>query len=250
MPRAQKGFSLIEIMVVVAIIAILAALSVAAYGRIGAASAPRNAINDLTAALTRARTSAIETQSDVWVIFYPTFDKRTPATTGGPGAYFTYQDKQGTFNNAAGGAGEVYYRAGTGGVNFDPVAGTLYGSPGNEGRLIDSVYLDDYPGKNVLLALPASGPITMAAKDLPFATLLVNSACTFCLNAGVPRGAIIFGPDGSARFVDSVGGAVAVNGALAVNRAQALVLKNTTETRLYVVAVSGPTAYIGMYDKL
>lgn len=237
-------------MVVVAIIAILASMAVAAYGRIGASSAPRNAINDLTASLTRARNAATENQSDVWVIFYPTYDRRTNALTGGPGAYFLYEDKAGRFNVASGGvATEVYYRTTAGGVSFDPVANTLFGSTSVEGRLIDSVFLDDYPGNNVVFALPTGG-VTMTAKEAPFTGLAVGSACTFC---SANRGAIIFSAEGSARFVDGTGTAVAANGAGAANRAQALTIKDrptpTTETRVYVVAVSGPTAFIGMYDK-
>jgi prepilin-type N-terminal cleavage/methylation domain-containing protein len=252
MRRAQAGVSLLEIMVVVAIIGVLAGLSVAAYGKIGAASAPRNAVNDLTAALTRARSAATESQSDVWVIVYPAFNKSPPAASGGPGAYFLYEDKAGTFNRAAGGAaGEVYYQGGAGGVSFDPVADTLYGTASAEGRLLDSAFLDEYPGRNVLFALPTGG-VTMAASDPPFAGLPVASACTFCSGAPL-RGAIIFSADGSARFVDGSGAPVAANGAAAFNRAHALTLKDrptpTTETRVYVVAVSGPTAFIGTYAK-
>ncbi len=252
MRRAQAGVSLLEIMVVVAIIGVLAGLSVAAYGKIGAASAPRNAVNDLTAALVRARSAATENQSDVWVVIYPAFNKSPAAAAGGPGAYFLYEDKAGTFNRSSGGSGgEVYYRSGAGGVDFDPVANTLYGSSSSEGRLLDSVYLDEYPGRNVLFALP-SGGVTMTSAEPPFAGLPVGSACTFC--SGTPlRGAIIFSADGAARFVDGTGAAVAANGAAAVNRAHALTLKDrptpTTETRVYVVAVSGPTAFIGTYAK-
>ena len=257
--RRPRGFSLIEVTIVTGIIAVITGLSIAAYRQVGFASAPQNAINDLTSYLTRARNRAIEVrgraqsplqvyraierQTDVWVIFYPEYKKTSPvAATGGPGAYFIFEDRRLTFNRSSGGvATEVYYQTGAGGIAFDPVAGTLSGTTNIEGALIEAVYLDDYAGRNVSLALPDGG-VTMGVNDVPFNGLTVGSACTFCSG-------IVFAPDGSARFVDGAGGAVAASGATSLARAHAVTVKNTTDTRVYVVAVSGPTAYVGMYDK-
>ena len=55
--------------------------------------------------------------------------------------------------------------------------------------------------------------------------------------------------DPAASLDAGAGGAVAASGATSLARAHAVTVKNTTDTRVYVVAVSGPTAYVGMYDK-
>ncbi len=249
----RRGVTLIEIMVVIAIIGVLTTLSIASYSQIGAASAPRNAINDLSAQLVRARNRAAESQADVWVIVYPTFHKQTladptaNAATGGPGAYFLYEDKSMGFNRPTGGSStEVYYQTGATGIDFDPVAKTISGTTSLEGKLIDEVYFDDYPGKNVTFGLPAA-TLALTAKQAPFNGVTLSSACTFC--SGTPlRGAVVFSPDGSARFVDSAGLTVASAGATAQSRAHALTLKNSLNTRVYVVGISAPTAYIAAYD--
>jgi|GEM_PF-1934987 len=250
---SRKGVTLIEIMVVIAIIGVLTTLSIASYQQIGTASAPRNAVNDLTAQLIRARTRAAESQADVWFIIYPTFHKRTltnpaaNAATGGPGAYFLFEDRAMTFNTNAGLSTEVYYRPAAAGVDFDPVADTLVGSTSVEGRFIDAIYLDEYAGQNVSIALPVGG-VTMVAKDAPFAGMPVATACTFC--SGTPlRGAVVFSPDGSARFIDGDGNSVGASGGTAVSRAHGIAVKNFKDTRVYVVGVSAPTAYIAAYDK-
>jgi prepilin-type N-terminal cleavage/methylation domain-containing protein len=249
MLRSRRGFSLIEIMIVVAILGVLAGLSVAAYGRIGAASAPRNAINDLSSSLLRARTMAVENQSDVYFIVYPTSTAAgvTATSAGGHGAYFLYEDKAGTFNLAASTTStSVYYRTGTGGVAFVPSLAFVSGTTFAEGRVIDKTYLDDYAGKNVVFDKPTG--LAMTASEAPFSGLTLGSACTFC--TGDPlRGAIVFSGDGTARFINGDGDPVAATGTTSVSRAHALTLMNLTQTRVYVVAVSGPTAFIGTYDR-
>lgn len=241
-------------MVVIAIIAVLTGIALVSYQQIGTASAPRNAVNDLSAQLVRARTRAAESQADVWFILYPTFHKQTlvnPATnaaTGGPGAYFLFEDRAMTFNIPGGGAStEVYYRPAASGFDFDPVTNRIAGDTSAEGRLIDAVYLDEYQGQNVSIALPTGG-VTMVAKDAPFAGMPMATACTFC--SGTPlRGAIVFSPDGSARFIDGNGDTVGASGATAASRAHGIAVKNAKDTRVYVVGVSAPTAYIATYDK-
>lgn len=245
-----KGFTLLEIVIVLAIIAVIAGLAVAAYTNVGTASAPRNALNDFSAGLVRARSMAIENQSNVWLIVYPDFNKQTMSNAGGKGAWFIYEDRNGTFGLASGAptSTDVYWLSSAGGVAFDPAADTIRGSTETEGALRDAVYLDDYAGNNVEFGLPTGG-ITMTAAHAPFASLSVTTDCTFC--SGTPaRGAIVFSPDGSARFINDAGAVVASAGATSVSRARAVVLKDkqTPATRTWVVAVSGPTSFVGTYE--
>lgn len=249
-PFRPRGFSLIEMMVVIAIVGVLTAMSVAAYQEIGTASASQNAVNEMVGAMVRARARAAERQTDVWVVVHPGFDKRANSLSGGEGAYFVFEDKKLNFNAASAGAlasGDVSYRW-VGGISFSPLSsGQLSGT---NGKLIDSAIFEEHPGRSVKMDIPGAG-FTLGPTEAPFAGMIVTSGCSFCSIGplGAPRGAIVFSPDGSARFIDGVGLPAAASGAGTANRAHSIALSSKKKHRLYVVAVSGPTAFIGAFKK-
>lgn len=204
--RRFRGFTLIELMLVLAIVAVLTGLAFSGFQAVNQASAPQNAINDLAGALNRAKSRAAERQTDVWVIIYPGFNRRSspPAATGGPGAFFIVEDRLLEFNR--GGtvpSGEVRYN------NFDPTGtspvlrATSYPTP--TAFLLDEYYFDNYSNAPPRFVSP---PSVRGSLGDPFGSIALTNPCSFCVpGGGVPvnRGAVVFSADGSALFLDAGG---------------------------------------------
>jgi prepilin-type N-terminal cleavage/methylation domain-containing protein len=235
----SKGFTLIEMLVVLAIVAVMMAMGFAAYQRIGVQGAAQNAAHDLYSAISKARAMAQDSGSDVWLIVYP--QGRRAAATGGPGAYFIVQDLAGDFGTDTG----VYkYEAFDLPDEFRPAQGAV-------SRLVEARFLEDYPGQRVRFGvLPLTHPSTVRFKA-PFPDM-GRSACTMC--GTNDRGAVVFAADGSARFRDADGDDVTPSGGTAQGRAVSLGLREgnanaALDTRSYLFAISGPTGYVSFFDK-
>lgn len=196
--RLRRGFTLLEMMVVVAIIGIVSAMSVSTFSQLGARNATQSAANDIHSMLQSMRARATLRGSDVYVIVYPTYKKTgltTGTTTGGPGAIFFYEDADGDFMTGTGscnGASECSW------TNFNPPL-DVRSAPTERDRLVQSIFLDDYPKANVRFGKELS-----KVYGVPFKALDASAntlGCSFC---GGVRGAVVFS-DGQALFVDAGG---------------------------------------------
>lgn len=227
----SRGFTLIELMVVVAIMGIMIALAVGAWGKIGRRSNPRNAAVDLLGALSSARARAMDRNERVWVLVYPTI--KPTGANGGKGGYFVVEDPDLTFQT-------------TGYPAFDPTNSTTwYGTGGQLWKVTSKTFLENYDKKNVIFGKTVT---PAAAYPAPFATV-APVACSFC--SGAPaHGAIVFQGTGSAWFLDGAGAiqSAAMNGTATVaSRTGALALNATDENEAFLFAISGPTGFVGYY---
>jgi prepilin-type N-terminal cleavage/methylation domain-containing protein len=172
----RRGFTLIEMLIVVAIAGILAGLAVSTFGR----AKPRQKLTgftiELRGLLHGARQTALLTGKPVVVMVFP-----DQATSSGTGRLIVYQDGNGDFFSAAAT------------VNFggyDPttkVAGTLS----------EVLEVADLP-PNVRVG-PVDGMGSAATLKAPFAGIAINTRCGFCGGTG-GRGAIVFNPLGNVTF--------------------------------------------------
>lgn len=199
--RPSRGFTLLELMVVVAIIGLVSSMAAATATRIGSRNATQNAASDLSSMLQKARARAEQRGSDVYVIVYPTMT-RTGVVTGGSGAIFIYDDANGDFLTGTGGC------TGSAGpdcswANFVPPTNIVPPAASND-RLLEAIYLDNYTKKNVRFGKPST--TTFAA---PFATIsgaAANAGCSFCA-AG--KGAVVFTGEQQLLFLNNTGAPVA-----------------------------------------
>jgi len=207
--RTNLGFTLIELMVVVAVVGVLATLAVTTFGRQKPRQTLDNQALELRSLLHGARQTALTTGQPVVVMLFPDYAVGTPSI----GRLIVYQD----------GAGSFFQTAAA--VNFDnvsvaqPVAG-----PGSE--VLDRL---DLPFG--VIVGPTAGQGAGAVMPPPFAGIAIDKACGFCTGAN-RRGAIVFDPGGSASFYDRAGAPLA----LPAGASFSLTSADAAEVRTLVVA--------------
>lgn len=211
--RRRAGFTVLELVVVLAIVSILVALGVAGYEAIGRKGSSRNAAADLYTAISQAKIEATSRGVDVWLIFYPQAARGGDGDGGtGHGAYFLYEDTNGQFlaNDWA---------------SFSPASS---GQP-DGGRLLQKVFLDEYDNR-VLFGL-------RPGVDAGSSTTLASSGCSFCDGTGADqRGALVFRGEGGTFLIDSGGNRSTERASLAI--------KSTDGQQGYLYTVSSATGFI------
>ena len=186
--QRASGFTLLEVMVVVAIIGILAGLSVTTLSRMQPRMDVMGALDDLSATLAQAQARAQAGGGDVWVVFVPT---STGTSTRARGGILVYEDLD---RDLAFGALVIND------------AGQLVTAPEPGDELLGTTWYDDEPfqGRVQLALKPGEG----FSLNAPFSG--AAATCNFCSNGpGGLRGAIVFQANGEVRLVDGTGAQVA-----------------------------------------
>jgi prepilin-type N-terminal cleavage/methylation domain-containing protein len=213
------GYTLIELVVVLAILGVLVGLSMVAYTEVGRRGALQNAAFDFQGVLSSARTRAVSRGYPVWVLVFPTFSRT--AKTGGLGSFAVVEDQNGTYLRIA--------------------QAVMSSEVADLEGVTQVTYLQDYSKKARFEALTPGRTDLFGA---PFKGLSVQT-CSFCSGAGYPRGAVVFFPDGGARFVDGDGGFLSTPN-------QSLAFSSVEGRSQYLFAISGPAGYMATFapDKL
>ncbi|HEX8820019.1 MAG TPA: prepilin-type N-terminal cleavage/methylation domain-containing protein [Archangium sp.] len=215
------GYTLLELMITLAIVSILAGLSVMGYAAVGRRGALQNVSFDLQGVMGAARTRAVSRGHPVWVVLFPAASHK--AKTGGLGAFMVVEDRNGGF-----------MRSPLSPLELPLVVDDLEG-------VSETYFLEDYSKK------VRFGALTPGRTDLfgaPFSGMTVQT-CSFCSGADHPRGAIVFLPDGGARFVDG-------QGTFLSTANQTMAFSSLEGRKQHLFAISGPAGYMASFavDKL
>jgi Tfp pilus assembly protein FimT len=220
-------------MTAVAIMGILAALAAYSMQGMSKRASLTTAANDFISAINLAKSRAVATNSNVWVLVYPNLDAvAAGGEVAGPnGAWFVYEDRDGDFAASF--------------TSFDPAAPAV----GTNDRLNGSINFIANYGKGNTVSKISFGLLTVQTLPAPFDALTCADAdtdcgCSFCSGAGTGRrGAIIFRPDGSAGLVDGGGNLLPANlGRLGLRGP-------TTSPADFRVVVSAPTSLVRAFSK-
>jgi prepilin-type N-terminal cleavage/methylation domain-containing protein len=175
-PR-PRGFTVVELVTVVAIAAVLAALAYVSFGRLRPRARLADASNELVAIVHGARQHALATGNDVVVMVFPQF--AGPDSTG---RVVVYEDGDFALFNASATPNFGGYDAVT------PQAGPR------------SEVLVTYDLPRSVVVGPAAGAGAGSAMPAPLAGIPIDVDCSFCATSGDRRGAIRFDPRGRATF--------------------------------------------------
>lgn len=225
-----RGFTLLEVMMVVAIIGVLTALSVVTYDAVGKRGALQNAAFDLQGTLSMSRTRAMSRGYPVWVVVFSSANRQ--GQTGGAGAFMVVEDRASRFvkNPSALYSLELV-------PNVTSSRDELSGQVVETGEVSSVYFLDDYSKK---VRFGALKPGRVGQFGAPFSALAAQT-CSFCTTSGSLRGAIGFYPDGAARFYDGSGNPVSGTN-------HSLALSNVDGLNQQLFAISGPSGYMAAFS--
>ncbi|MFY0524701.1 pilus assembly FimT family protein [Archangium gephyra] len=222
--RRARGFTLLEILIVLAILGVLTGMAVVTFEAVGRRGALQNATFDFQAAMMSARTRAVSRGYPVWVVLYPKANRA--GLNGGLGAFIVVEDRKSEYMRTP---------ANLFALELKP---NVVGDTGS----VSAVYfLEDY---NKKVRFETLTPGRVGLFSAPFQTLAART-CSFCSEGGPGAGAIGYFPDGSARFVDGAGSYAAATN-------QSMALRSVEGRAQQLFAISGPSGYMAVSspDKL
>jgi prepilin-type N-terminal cleavage/methylation domain-containing protein len=195
--RKPRGVTLIELMVVVAIIAGIAAYAGFRMTRARPRASLSSATIELRALLHQARSQALVSGADVWVMVFPGVSGDARSL----GRVVVYQD--GLFN---------FFVAGSA-VHFGGYNPLTLGAGKDAGGNFKAEVITTFDLPPDVTFGPAAGLGATATLKAPFASIPVTAECTFCAGTGTARrGAVVFDPRGRARFYNADGLPLPVDG--------------------------------------